>query len=83
MSVEQCWNDNNTGTPKNRITACPSASLYTINPTVNYVGLWGLNGERPANNRPSHGTASAIIIFKLQDLLFYASGERPVETNVP
>jgi len=34
MTIEQCWNDNNTGKPKNRRTTCLSAPLYTISPTM-------------------------------------------------
>jgi hypothetical protein len=37
---------------------CPSATLSTKNPTLTDPGSNpGLRGERPANNRLSHGTA--------------------------
>jgi hypothetical protein len=58
-------------TGENRSTqgeTCPSATLFTINPTWTDPGSNpGLRGERPATNRLSYGTAfsdpySSIIL---------------------
>jgi hypothetical protein len=50
-------------TGENRSTrggkTCPSATLTTTNPTwIDPGSNPGLRGERPATNRPSHGTAT-------------------------
>jgi hypothetical protein len=43
---------------------CPSATLYTTNPTRNYRGANpGLRGEGPAINSRSHGTAYTAVDF--------------------
>jgi hypothetical protein len=54
--MEQRWNEIDRGKPKYWGKTCPSATLFTTNPTWSDPGSNpGLRGERPATNRPSHG----------------------------
>jgi hypothetical protein len=47
------------GRPKNSEKPCPSATLFTTNPTLTDLGTNpGLCGERPVTNCLNHGTAS-------------------------
>jgi hypothetical protein len=59
-------------TGENRITrgkTCPSATLSTTNPTWTNMGSNpGLQGERPATKRLSHGTAR-FYVFTVSSLL--------------
>jgi hypothetical protein len=61
-------------TEENRSTRgkpCPSATLYTTNPTWTNAGSNpGLRGERPATIRLSNGTAPDLTILAAYNVQF-------------
>jgi hypothetical protein len=60
--MEHRWKEIDRGKPKYSEKNCPSATLFTTNPTWTDPGLNpGFRGERPATNRLSHGTAFNIL----------------------
>jgi hypothetical protein len=64
MSVEQWWNDNDRGKPKNSSKSCPIATLSSTNfPWTDPGANPRLRRETPATNRSSHGTAEINIYW--------------------
>jgi hypothetical protein len=64
MNMEQWWNDIFAGETEVLGENLPSAILSTTNPTwIDPGANPGLQGERPATNRLSHGTASVSVFI--------------------
>jgi hypothetical protein len=64
MSTENWWNDSDDEKRSSRRETCATASLSTINPTSNGLGLNPRFGdERQATNCLSHGTAQKNVQF--------------------
>jgi hypothetical protein len=58
MNVEQSWNENWEEKPKYSEKTYPSATLFTTNPTLPYLGSKpDRRSGKPVINRRSYGTA--------------------------
>jgi hypothetical protein len=73
------WNEDWQGKPKYSEKTCPSATLFTTNPTLlDPVSNTNCHGGNPATNRLSYGAA-----FYATNILHWASGLRGLEVTFP
>jgi hypothetical protein len=74
-SGEPWWNHTDRGKRKNSEITCPSATLFTTNPTLTDPGANLGLGERPATNLMIHGTipCSCYMFYQSHSLWLYGT----------